>query len=63
MEIYFNIAVFGGAALMVTNIVRYFLFARALASLGGRKRAFRVLLDLPNVLLLSFLIGYILVAS
>ena len=61
MEIYFNIAVFGGAALMVTNIVRYFLFARALASLDGRKRAFRVLLYLPNVLLISFLIGYILV--
>ena len=56
----FYVAVYSGAALMVYNIIRYFLFMKEMKTLGKSSPS-KALLYIPGVLLIMFLIGYVLV--
>lgn len=59
-EIYFYASVYGGSALMVYNIIRYFLFARTMHEMRNYGKM-RYLVSLPGIFLILFLVGYILV--
>ena len=60
MEIVFYISVFGGAALMVYNIVRYFLFFHRMQKMEQYSQN-RVVVFVPGIMLILFFVGYILV--